>query len=256
MQALLALFWSGHMDGFSLDLLIFLVATFAGALVAGLSGFAFGLVAASVWLYILTPLQTATLIIAFGLIVQGYSVWKLRHALDWRKLWPFILGAAIGVPVGVAILGWANPAYVRAGIGVFLVLYSLYALLRPSLPPVTQGGAAADAAVGFANGVLGGITGLAGILVTIWCGLRGWPKDRQRAVFQPVAVAIFAMSALWLGVKGAVSVDTVRLFLFGLPALLAGTWLGMKLYGRLDEAAFRKVVLVLLLASGVALMFR
>jgi uncharacterized membrane protein YfcA len=256
MQALLALSWSGHMDGFSLDLLIFLIATFAGALVAGLSGFAFALVAASIWLYILTPLQTTTLIIAFGLIVQGYMVWKLRHALDWRRLWPFIAGAAIGVPVGVAVLGWANPAYVRAGIGVFLVLYSLYALLRPSLPPVTKGGAAADAAVGFANGVLGGITGLAGILVTIWCGLRGWPKDQQRAVFQPVAVAIFAMSALWLGVKGAVSADTIRLFLFGLPALLAGTWLGIKLYGRLDEAAFRKVVLVLLLASGLALMFR
>jgi uncharacterized membrane protein YfcA len=256
MQALLALLWSGRMDGFSLDLVIFLVATFAGALVAGLSGFAFGLVAASIWLYILTPLQTATLIVAFGLIVQGYSVWKLRHALDWRKLWPFIAGAAIGVPVGVAILGWANPAYVRAGIGVFLVLYSLYALLRPSLPPVTRGGATADAAVGFANGVLGGITGLAGILVTIWSGLRGWPKDQQRAVFQPVAVAIFAMSALWLGVKGAVSADTIPLFLFGLPALLAGTWLGMKLYGRLDEAAFRKVVLVLLLASGIALMIR
>src|ERR1700692_1108964 len=47
-----------------------------------------------------TPLQTATLIIAFGLIVQGYSVWKLRGALDWKKLGPFILGAALGVPVG------------------------------------------------------------------------------------------------------------------------------------------------------------
>jgi uncharacterized membrane protein YfcA len=253
MQALLALCWSGRMDGFSLDLLIFLIATFAGALVAGLSGFAFALVAASIWLYILTPLQTTTLIIAFGLIVQGYMVLKLRHALDWRRLWPFIAGAAIGVPVGVAILGWANPAYVRAGIGVFLVLYSLYALLRPSLPPVTQGGAAADAAVGFTNGVLGGITGLAGILVTIWCGLRGWPKDVQRAVFQPVAVAIFLMSALWIGARGAITADTIKLFVMGLPALFAGTWLGLKLFGRLDEAAFRKVVLVLLLASGAAL---
>jgi len=56
--------------------------------------------------------------------------------------------------------------------------------------------------------------------------------------------------------KGAVSADIIRLFLFGLPVLLAGTWLGIKLYGRLDEASFRKVVLVLLLASGVALMFR
>jgi uncharacterized membrane protein YfcA len=252
---LLALVWSERMDVFNLDLTIFLIATFAGALVAGLSGFAFGLVAASIWLYILTPLQTATLIVAFGLIVQGYSVWKLRHALEWAKLWPFLLGAAIGVPVGVAILEWANPAHVRASIGVFLVLYSLYALFRPKMASVTAGGGAADAGVGFLNGVLGGITGLAGILVTIWCGLRGWPKDRQRAIFQPVAVAIFAMSAAWLGIKGSVSADTIRLFLFGLPVLLAGTWLGVKLYGHLDETAFRRVVLVLLFVSGAVLIF-
>src|SRR5256714_3649545 len=241
------------MDGTTLELTLFLLATFAGALVAGLSGFAFGLVAASIWLYILTPLQTATLIIAFGLIVQGYSVWKLRGALDWRRLWPFVAGAALGVPVGVGILTWANPAHARMGVGAFLVLYSLYALLRPAVPKVETGGAVADAGIGFLNGVLGGITGLAGILVTIWCGLRGWPKDLQRTVFQPVAVMVFLMSALWLGAKGAITPDTIKLFLIGLPVLLAGTWLGLKLYGRLDEAAFRKLVLVLLLASGAVL---
>jgi uncharacterized membrane protein YfcA len=241
------------MDGFPLELPIFVLATFAGALVAGLSGFAFGLVAASIWLYILTPLQTATLIIGFGLIVQGYSVWKLRGALRWKRLWPFLIGAAAGVPAGVTILTWADPAQVRAAVGVFLILYSLYAFFRPAINPVEGGGAAADAGVGFLNGVLGGMTGLAGILVVIWCGLRGWPKDVQRSVFQPVAVAIFLMSALWIGAKGAITADTIKLFLIGLPALLAGTWLGQKLFGRLDEAAFRKVVLVLLLASGAVL---
>jgi uncharacterized membrane protein YfcA len=241
------------MDGFPFELPVFLIATFAGALVAGLSGFAFGLVVSSVWLYILTPLQTATLIIAFGLLVQGYAVWKLRAALDWKKLWPFVLGAALGVPVGVGVLTWANPAHVRAGIGALLVLYSLYALLRPTLAPVKAGGAVADVGAGFLNGVLGGITGLAGIFVTIWCGLRGWPKDVQRTVFQPVAVATFLMSALWIGARGVIAADTVKLFLIGLPAVLAGTWLGLKLFGRLNEAAFRKVVLVLLLASGAVL---
>src|ERR1700709_2479601 len=129
------------MDGFPLELPLFLLATFAGALVAGLSGFAFGLVAASIWLYILDPLQTATLIVAFGLIVQGYAVWKLRRALDWKRLWPFVTGAALGVPVGVTILTWANPAHVRIGVGVFLVLYSLYAWFPPAIAPVTGGGA-------------------------------------------------------------------------------------------------------------------
>lgn len=240
------------MDG-ALELTIFLTATFVSALVAGLSGFAFGLIAASLWLYILSPLQTATLIIAFGLLVQGYSVWKLRHALDWSRLWPFVIGAAIGAPIGVTILTWANPTHVRAGVGVFLVLYSLYALFRPAMKPITVGRSFTDAGIGFLNGILAGITGLAGILVTIWCGLRGWPKDQQRAVFQPVAVAIFAISAAWLGAKVAIPADTVRLFLFGLPVLFAGTWLGLKLYGKIKETTFRKIVLVLLLLSGLAL---
>lgn len=243
------------MDGITFELPLFLIATFSGAVVAGLSGFAFGLVAASLWLYILTPLQSASLIVAYGLIVQGYSVWKLRNALDWRKLWPFVLGAAVGVPAGVALLTWSDPRTVRVAVGVFLALYSLYAYFRPSLNPIKSGGAAADTAVGFANGVLAGLTGLAGILVTIWTGLRGWPKEVQRAVFQPVAVAIFLMSALWLGAKGTVTAETVRLFALGLPCLIAGTWLGLKLFGRIDEATFRKVVLALLFVSGVALIF-
>ena len=243
------------MDGLPLELPLFLFATFAGAFVAGLSGFAFGLIAASLWLYILTPLQSATLIVAFGLIVQGYSVWKLRHALDWRKLWPFVVGAALGVPMGVTLLTWSDPRGVKIAVGIFLVLYSVYAFFRPSLRLPTTGGAAIDAAVGFLNGTLGGLTGLAGILVTIWCGLRGWPKDVQRTIFQPVAVAVFLMTAIWLGVKGTVTAETIRLFLIGLPCLIAGTWLGLKLFGRIDETMFRKIVLALLFASGALLIF-
>src|SRR6266852_1466002 len=241
------------MDATILNVAIYVTATFAAALVTGVAGFAFGLVAAGVWLHILTPMQTATLIIAFGLVVQGISVWKLRHALRWSRLWPFLLGAAFGVPLGVAILGWARPDYVRVTVGVVLVLYSAYSLARPAMKPVKAGGATADAGVGFLNGILGGLTGLAGILTTIWCGLRGWPKDEQRAIFQPIGVAIFAMSGLWLGINGAISTDTVWFFGMGLPALLAGTWLGLRLYGHLDEAGFRKLVLVLLLVSGLAL---
>jgi len=56
-----------------------------------------------------------------------------------------------------------------------------------------------------------------------------------------------------VGAKGAITLEVIKLFLIGLPALFAGTWLGLKLFGRLDEAAFRKIVLALLLASGARL---
>jgi uncharacterized protein len=78
----------------------------------------------------------------------------------------------------------------------------------------------------------------------------------QHAVFQPVAVATVLMSALWIGAKGAITPETIKLLVIGLPALLAGTWLGLKLYGRIDEATFRKIVLALLFVSGAVLLIQ
>src|SRR6516165_2496296 len=116
-----------------------------------------------------TPLETATLIMGLGLVVQGYSVWKLRHALDGRRLAPLLIGTALGVPLGVFILAHADPRYLRLGIGVVLVLFSLYGLLRPSLTPIKAAPLSGDLGAGFLNGVLGGATGLAGIIAVIWC---------------------------------------------------------------------------------------
>ena len=238
----------------SLDIAIFLFGTIAAAFVTGLSGFAFGMVAAAIWFYTLPPPQASALIAAYGLLVQGYAVWKLRHLLHPHRLMPFILGSALGIPVGVAAVRWASPIYLRIGVGLLLVLFSLYNLARPKLPEMKQAGRGADVAVGVLNGVIGGATGLAGIITVIWTSMRGWSRDEQRAVFQPTGVASFLMIIVALGGVGIITVDTIRLFLLGLPALAVGTWLGWMLYGKLDENAFRRVVLVLLLLSGAALM--
>jgi len=239
----------------ALGIVIFVASTFAASLITGLAGFAFGIIAAGPWLHVLKPAQATTLIVAFGLIVQGYSVWKLRAAIRMQRLLPFLIGSAFGVPLGVALLRWIAPAHLRAGIGFVLIAYSVYGLLRPRLPNLKTAGRAIDGTVGFLGGVLGGATGLAGILVTIWSGLRGWPKDEQRAVFQPAGVATFAMIGIWIGGTGMVTRDTMIDFAIGFPAALAGTWAGLKLYGKLDEGAFRKVVLTLLLLSGATLIF-
>jgi hypothetical protein len=237
------------MDGMVLG--FFLLAAFLGAVTTGVAGFAMGLVVSGIWLHILTPIQTVSLMVSYSVLLQGYSLWKLRHALSWRKVAPFVISSAIGVPIGAMLLANVNPAQLRTGVGL-LLLYSIYYLARPVIKPV-QGGLPADIGIGFLNGVLGGLTGLVGIVVVIWSQLRGWPKDVQRTVFQPVIIATSAMTAVWLGASGAVTAYTVELFLLGLPMLLAGTWVGMKLYGRLDEAGFRKVVLTLLLLSGIFL---
>jgi len=238
------------MDG--MVLVLFLLATFIGGLTSGLTGFAMGVVLSGIWLHIISPIQTATLIVGYGLITQSYAIWKLKHALSWRNLTPFIVGGAIGVPIGAMLLIHINPAYLRTGVGVLLVLYCTYSLARPAFKPV-QFGVPADVGIGFLNGLLGGLTGLTGITVTIWCQLRPWPKDVQRTVFQPVNLAAIVLSAISLSTAGVVTAETVKLYLLGLPLLLAGLWIGLQLYEKLDDATFRKVILLLLLVSGLTL---
>jgi len=238
------------MDGLQiLDIVLFSAAAF----VTSLAGFAFAIVAAGVWLHFLTPAQVTALIVAFGLIVQGAAVWKLRHAISIGRLTPFLIGGAIGVPLGGQLLQWASPLSFRVGVGAILILFSLYSLARPNLGSAAGAGPVADGAIGIANGIIGGATGLAGIAAVVWCSLRGWTPAEQRAVFQPAAVAVFVMTGLWLGGTGMIGPDTGWLFLIGLPALALGTWAGLKAFGHLDEAAFRRVVLLLLLVSGLSL---
>ena len=241
------------MDTSLLTLAVFVLGTATAALVTGLAGFAFGLVAAAIWLYALTPIQTTTLIVAYGLLVQGYAVWKLRHNINVSRLAPLIIGSAIGVPFGILLLRWLPPSTVRAAIGLLLIVFSLYNLARPALPSGKEAGRLADAGAGLINGLVGGSTGLAGIVVVIWSNLRDWPRDEQRAAFQPTGVVTFFITLIGLGGIGAINTENAELFAIGLPALAVGTWGGWKLYGKLDERKFRIAVLVLLLLSGAAL---
>ena len=238
------------MDGIVLT--VFLLASFLGGLTSGLAGFAMGLVVSGIYLHILTPIQTATLIVGYGFVTQGYGVWALRHAVRWRGAAPFIIGGLMGVPAGTMLLTYIDPAYMRIGVGILLVVYSIYSLARPAIK-LAHEGVAAEVGVGFLNGLLAGLTGLVGIVVVIWCQLRNWPKDVQRAIFQPVLLATILTSTVSLSAAGAVTAETMKLYLLGLPCMLAGTWVGLRLYGKLNDAAFRKIILLLLLVSGLSL---
>ena len=238
------------MDGLAFTL--FALAALAGGFVSGFSGFAMGLVVSGVWLHIITPMQTATLIAGYGLLTQGYGIFKLRHALDLRKAWPLALGTIIGIPVGVSILAYLNPIYPRFGVGVLLVLYTIYGLARPVFAPMKIG-RGADIAIGVSNGLLGGLTGLGGVISTISCQWRGWPKDLQRAVFQPVLFVAFVVISISQAVAGTITRDTLALYVLGVPFMVAGLWSGFRLFGKIDDEAFRKTVLVLLLFAGLSL---
>jgi uncharacterized membrane protein YfcA len=227
---------------------------FLGAVASGGAGFAFAITAAALWLHVLDPIRAALLLVACSLLLQLFTIWPLRHFIDTRRLWPFVAGGLIGIPIGVALLAYMRADVVKVGLGGFLTLFGLYAIAAPRLPVVMAGGRGADAVVGFAGGILGGLGGFSGVLPTIWTQLRGWPKDVARGVYQPFIIIAQLVTLVMIGL---ITFDTVAavLFVLTLPPMVLGAWLGWTIYGRLDERHFRQMLAILLVVSGITLVF-
>jgi uncharacterized membrane protein YfcA len=227
---------------------------FIGAVASGGAGFAFALTASAIWLHVLDPLHATLLIVASSALMQFGTVWPLRHHLNGRRLLPFIIGGLIGIPFGVTMLAHTDPSRLKMALGAFLAVFGLYALAAPRLPVVGRGGRPLDSVVGFIGGVLGGLGGYSGVLPTIWTQLRGWPKFEARAVYQPFIIVVQLVT---LAMVGFVALDRtgVVLLIAVLPALLAGGVVGWQLYGRLDERRFRQFLAVLLVLSGLTLLW-
>jgi uncharacterized membrane protein YfcA len=231
---------------------VFVLGAFLGALVAGLAGFAFGLVASGIWLHVITPVQSAVLIAAFACVVQSLATWRMRHMVNWRHIMPFVVGGAIGIPIGAEILRHVSQQTMRGILGIFLIVFCIYFIAKPDLGRAKRY-PVLDGVIGIAGGIIGALTGLAGIVINIWTTMQGLPKDEQRAVFQPSAVILFILTILWFGGAGIIPEGTGTLFLIGLPLVVVGSWIGLRLYGHLNETNFRRMVLGLLFVSGLTL---
>jgi uncharacterized protein len=241
--------------GITLDLLVFVwLGAFLGAFAVGAAGFAFALAATALWLHVLDPLRATLLVAACGTMLHIGLIWRIRRTIEPRRLAPFIVTGLIGVPIGIYVLTRVDPHAIKVALGAFLIAYGAYALATPRLVQIDVGGRAADAAVGFLAGIMGGLGGYSGVLPTIWTQLRGWPKDIARGVYQPF---ILVMQIATLVTAGFVTLDRFSLVLIGasVPALLAGAWLGWIAFGRLDERRFRQVLAAMIVVSGAALVF-
>lgn len=233
---------------------LFLGAGFVAGFASGLAGFAFNLVVLSLWLHLVSPTRAVVVALAASLLAQLISLWRLRLPFQPALLWPFVLGGALGIPMGTAAVTGLDIEIFKKGIGLFLVLYAAFMLLQPPLPAFVGGGRLADGAVGAVAGALGGAAGLSGALMPIWCDLRGWPRQDQRAVYQPFIVVMQSLALVSLGVAGAIDGEALRLVLIAAPVVVGGVLAGVALYARLSGPQFRRVLMALLLVSGVLLL--
>lgn len=228
------------------------VATLAG-FIQGLSGFAFALVATSLLAWIVEPQVLAPTVVITSLLGQITSLSSVGTRPRAERATPFLIGGVLGVPAGVLLLPLLDATAFRASIGSVLIVYCSVMLGIKELPVFRRGGKRADGGVGLLAGILGGATGIPGPPVILWCALRGWDKETQRATFQSFFIGIQVLIVGFYFATGLVNARSLRLVLAAALPIIISAWLGSRIFRRFTNHDFQKLIFGLLLISGIAL---
>lgn len=231
---------------------ILLVGAVSG-FIQGLSGFAFGLVATSLWAWMMEPQKVVPLVVLGSLLGQCVSIFSVRHEIRLARVRPFIMGGAMGVPLGAALLNTLHATMFRALVGAGLVVYCSIMLRAVRLPKVKWAGATADGCVGMVSAGLTGAFGMGGPPMILWCSLREWSAVMQRATYQSFFVVVqVGVLAVYVW-RGIIDAALLAMLAWLAPVIMLASWAGSRIGRRYSDLRFQRIVFGLLLVSGALL---
>ena len=225
-----------------------------GGLVQGISGFAFAMVAMAIWVWGVDPKLAAVMAVFGGVTGQIISAFRVRRGWHVTLLWPFVLGSAIGIPLGQRALTVLDPTWFKLVLGLMLVVMCGAMLLSSKLPKVTHGGKIADAGAGLLGGVMAPLSGFSGLAPALWATLRGYTKDEHRAVLQNFNLVVLSATFLSNVYAGRVRSEHLTGMAVVAGSLIIPSIYGSRIYVGMSPVQFRNGVLWILVFAGVTML--
>ena len=225
---------------------------FLAAVLQSLTGFGFALIVMPL-VTLVIDLQTAAPLIALaGLTAYTVNLVRFRRAVNLQEVARLAVASAAGIPIGIWALVRVDELDINRAMGVILISYAAYALLRPATSRLPARWWAYPA--GFLAGCLGGAYNTPGPPVVVYGSLQQWPKDEYRAILQ----TLFFVNGILIVGSHALARHMLpqvwALYAWVVPALLLGLWAGARLDHRLDQELFRKLVTAMILLLGLSLL--
>jgi uncharacterized protein len=184
---------------------------------------------------------------------------RFWREIRWREAMPYMVGATLGLPLGLWLLAHLDARTIRAFVAALIIAYGLFALRQQSREPFRFKGAhgrAVDTAVGFTGGVIGGVSGLGPLVPGVWFGLRGLSKIEQRSLAQPFGLYVQGFMVAWLLASSTVTRNAIEGLAIATPVMLVAAYLGLRVFDRLSTATFQRSVVVLAIVGAIVLLVR
>ncbi len=221
----------------------------------GLAGFGLALVAVPLLAMVLPVATLVPLVVLLGVVVSLLNLLHLHHAVPGVRLGWLLLGYLLGLPAGLWFLIRAPEALVLGLLGLFLIIFALLSL--SGRQPRGRWLRERRLAIGMLSGALGAAYGTNGPPVILHVGAHPeWGSDRQKATLTLFFLFSGGLTAAAQGAGGLLTGQVLVLALWSLPVLLGGALAGGRLYRRLGEHDYRRLVLALVLLAGMLLLAR
>lgn len=233
-------------------LIILAIAIFCGFFVQSLVGFAGSLVAIPILLFAVKLPDAIAFVSIFYLFSSSYMVYKEWRNIDKGTILRLTLASIIGVVLGIVVLTYSKPVVLQTGLGIFILLYVGYVLLGKKELAL---GKKANWTFGVMGGFFSGVFSTGGPLYVI--SVKNTVKEVK--TFRATMIGILALITLIripaLSISGALNLQHLFMSLIVLPVFFLAQFLGIKFFPKINEVHFKKILLVILSLSGLALIF-
>jgi uncharacterized membrane protein YfcA len=235
-----------------LDTDIILVSAFIillASIVKGLTGFGFALTSLPMLTIFLTPKTAIPLITVCSVFLDGYTFTEARRLVQYKEISPLVVSGIVGMILGTYFLVSLDSAAIKLAIGTVTILFTLASLMGVNRKISNTKNASIP--IGLISGVLGGLTSISGPPIVLFFN----NQNVEKTIFRANLIAYFfsmyiaTVPAYFFG--NLITVDLLGLSVVLVPIMFLGAIIGIRASKKVNEAAFKKITLLLVLFTGI-----
>lgn len=231
-------------------LIILALGIFFGFFIQTVIGFAGALIALPILLININLQDAIAYISVFYLYSSILLISKEWKNIDGRIIFKLMITTVIGVILGIWVLEYSRPTFLKRVLGVFIQLYVIYSVF---IKDKTSSHSKLEFIFGLAGGFFSGLFSSGGPLYVLVVKNATSDMNIFRATMFGVLGLVTITRVPILFIEGILNVEHLYYSLFIIPFFLSATLLGKRMYTKLNESFLKKAVLILLFLSGIVL---
>ncbi|CDF46592.1 MAG: sulfite exporter TauE/SafE family protein [Lachnospiraceae bacterium] len=219
--------------------------------VKGLCGFANTLVFSTILSFSTNNVNISPVELVLGLPSNIMISYKERKSVQWKVCLPLAGLVLLGDIPGILLLKNTNTQVIKGIFGFVIIAIGVEMLLREYMGK-TKKSQLLLITIGILSGILCGLYGIGALLAAY----MGRVTDNSSS-FKGNLCIVFLIDNLFrlvmYGVTGIITLATLKQSVILFPFMALGLFLGMKGSSFLDEKKIKKLVIIMLILSGVSL---